>query len=142
MGGSRAFSHTSVVNELSRPVVLIVDDEQPLRTELRTTLEGAGYAVIEAADGAEALGLLALARYRVAVVVSDVLMPGIDGLELVERLARTRPDTPVILASGFHSHEALGASGTHRIAGFLGKPYEHSEVLDVVAAAIARGYDA
>lgn len=135
---SHASRDAEVVNSARPAVVLIVDDEPLIRSALRTTLETAGYAVIEAEDGAEALGLLATAIDRVSVVLSDVTMPGLDGIELVTRLERWQPGLPVVLASGLHSHSTIPPQVASRVSGFLEKPYSPTMVLDVVAAAIAR----
>lgn len=123
-------------------MVLVVDDEQNIRTVLRMGLERAGYSVLEAVDGAQALELLALPGHQVSIVISDVMMPGVDGLELVERLGRMHPEIPVVLASGFHTRTAMAAGGAHRLAGYLHKPYDVSAVLGVVSAALTRGPDA
>ena len=75
-------------------VVLVVDDEHGIRLLLRRYLEREGYRVVEAADGAAALAVLATQPIDLAVV--DVMMPKVDGFELV-RQVRARSDLPVIL---------------------------------------------
>ena len=72
--------------------VLVVDDEEGMRLTLAANLELEGYEVVEARDGAHALELAAQQRFT--VVVSDVRMSGIDGVELVRRLTAAKPATP------------------------------------------------
>ena len=77
------------------PRILVIDDDAAIRELLRFVLEGEGYEVIEAADGAEGLQ-----RYQAAptdLVITDLQMPGMDGLELLEALRRVVP-TPALMA--------------------------------------------
>jgi DNA-binding NarL/FixJ family response regulator len=117
--------------------VLIVDDEQLVRTGLRLILEAAGDIVVvgEARDGAEAVG--AVERLRADVVLMDVRMPGLDGLSAAERVTRL-PDPPkVIMLTTFdldeHVHRALRAGAV----GFLLKdtpPRDLAAAVRTVAA--------
>lgn len=122
-----------------RDVVLIVDDEPVIRRVLRQALEIAEYAVIEAADGVEAIAVLETGQHRVSAVLSDITMPRMDGLALVERLQDAHPQIPVVLASGVHTRESIPTPIAGRISGFLDKPYSRASVLAVIAAAIDRG---
>lgn len=121
-----------------RDVVLIVDDEPAIRRLLRHTLEIADYTVLEAGDGVEAIALLETTEHRVAAVLSDITMPRMDGLVLVERLTEVHPALPVVLASGLHGHDTLPPPIASRITAFINKPYSRSTVLDAVAVAVAR----
>jgi PAS domain S-box-containing protein len=82
-------------------VVLVVEDEDDLRKLVREILENAGYAVLEARHGAEALRLAEQHTGEIALVVTDVVMPGMSGPELVERLGRVRPASKVLYMSGY-----------------------------------------
>ncbi len=85
------------------PTVLVVDDEQALRLYMARVLEDDGYAVIEAANGLEALSLLEdRGTGRVQLVVTDVLMPGMGGMDLATRLAQLPSSPPVLFVSGSH----------------------------------------
>ena len=82
--------------------ILVVDDERNIRRTLRMVLEGEGATVLEAATGEEALAQIESAE-PIQVIITDVMMPGISGLELLERLAGAAggtPEVPVILISG------------------------------------------
>jgi two-component system cell cycle sensor histidine kinase/response regulator CckA len=111
-------------------IVLVVDDDPLVRQVAERILLRAGWRVL-CADGAEA-ALAILENTVCDLMISDVAMPGMDGLAL-GRLVRARvPDFPVILASGYARAESDdGLSGAH--VGFLEKPYDPADLLEVVA---------
>jgi CheY-like chemotaxis protein len=116
----------AVPEELPRPTetVLLVEDEEMVRRMTREVLEGAGYEVLEASSGFEALRLSAGHGGRLDLMLTDVVMPGMSGRELAERLAPARPRMKVLYMSGhtddaiFH-HHGVPQVGT----GFLQKPF-------------------
>lgn len=79
--------------------VLLVDDEELLREGLREVLEGHGLKVLEAANGAEALESFALAD-QIDLVISDVVMPEMDGVDFIDQLRKSFPDVPILTISG------------------------------------------
>src|SRR5215472_10735966 len=82
------------------PKVLVVDDEHTVRTLMRQILQQAGYAVIEAGSGNEALQLFKEHQATIEVLVTDVIMPGQSGTELVHEILRLRADLAVVFVSG------------------------------------------
>jgi len=114
--------------------VLVVDDEPPVRRLVRRALEGAGYLVLEAADGEEALWLLD--AQAVALVITDVLMPGQDGIEVVLDLRARPAPVPVVVMSGGGTGldiETLVSSAlAFGAAAALAKPFSVAELLAVV----------
>jgi PAS domain S-box-containing protein len=88
--------------------ILLVEDAPSVRTVTRAILEEAGYGVLEAADGAAALDLVRKTAGRIDLVLSDVVMPGLSGRELAARLAEARPDTRVVLMSGYTEPAGTG----------------------------------
>jgi CheY-like chemotaxis protein len=80
-------------------MILVVDDEEAYRELLAKILTRAGYEVVQAADGFEALSLLQ--KSKIELVISDILMPGMNGYALVARLRAKWPSMPVILTTGF-----------------------------------------
>jgi len=81
-------------------LILVVDDEAAIRHTTQRTLRQHGYRTIEAANGAEALSRLESREEPVALVVTDMLMPVMDGVALCQRLQRLRPDLPRIVSTG------------------------------------------
>ena len=79
--------------------VLVVDDESEVRAFERRVLEGIGYGVLEAKNGADAIDRMAGAA-RVDLVVADLQMPEVSGAEMVRRIRLTRPDMPVLYVTG------------------------------------------
>src|SRR4051812_27241801 len=101
--------------------ILIVDDEINHRRSLSISIRMEGYEVLEASDGQHALDTLK--RERIDVVVCDLMMPRIDGLELARRMRFAHPGTRVILMSAYHLTRAqLERAQVGEIA-FLPKPY-------------------
>jgi CheY-like chemotaxis protein len=109
-----------------RRVVLVVDDEILVRLAIADYLRDAGYAVVEAADAAEALGVLASGK-PVDAVFTDVQMPGImDGLMLVHWVHEHYPATQVLVTSG--KGDAAVSSGLIADDAFFSKPYALEKV--------------
>ena len=119
--------------------ILVVDDERNIRRTLRMVLEGEGATVLEAATGEGALVELAAARPPVEVIVSDVMMPGMSGLELLERLRdpeRGAPPVPVIMISGHASVEDAVTATRLGAFDFFEKPLARDRVIVSVRNAL------
>jgi len=112
-------------------LVLVVEDEMAVRISVRRMLERAGYRVVEARDGAEALRLWRERRQEVALVLSDVIMPELNGLELATLLRDEDPAVRILFMSGY---TGVGEDGETLplIAPLLPKPFESSELLRAV----------
>jgi PAS domain S-box-containing protein len=102
-------------------LILVVDDEAALRQVTRRTLERFGYRAIGAADGAGALAMYASQYETIAVVLTDMMMPAMDGSAIIQGLMKIRADVRIIAASGLSANGAVarGAGAKH----FLPKPY-------------------
>lgn len=122
---------------VSQRTVLVVDDDRAIRRVLRSALERLDYRVVESVNGEHALEILDGTDGDFAAVISDIGMPRLDGIELVEGIARRGEELPVILTSGRHSVTSLPAAVRTRIAGFLAKPYSLADVTSAVARATA-----
>ena len=85
---------------MKEPVILVVEDEAFVRDLIRYILETAGYAVLTAADGEQALQVSRTFPTAIHLLVSDVLMPKLGGIELCELMLRERPALKVLLMSG------------------------------------------
>ncbi len=119
-------------------VVLLVDDEETVRTVGRRMLERLGYRVILARDGAEALEQLR-GHPEIFCVVLDLTMPVLDGVEAFAALREIRPTLPVILSSGYSEQEVASrfSGEPQALAGYLQKPYQLHAVQEVMARAEA-----
>lgn len=115
-------------------LILVVDDEAPICQMTQTILESRGYRAVTARNGAEALALYALRRDEVQVVLTDVMMPVMDGLALIRALRQLNPALKIIAASGLTSggnQEELESLG---VATFLTKPYVAEHLLAALQA--------
>src|SRR5258706_2514232 len=120
--------------------VLVVDDEQSLRKVLAATLQREGYEVSVCGDGEEAIS--ALERDGADVVVTDLVMPRMDGLTLLRKVVARHPDVPVIVVT---AHGRIDSAVEAMKAGafdFLAKPFDHGELKAIIAkAARQSGYN-
>jgi signal transduction histidine kinase len=103
--------------------ILIVEDEPAVRRMASRALRAQGYAVLEAANGAEALDVLSRAAGPVDLVLSDVVMPVLNGRELSERLAADRPEIRVLFMSGYTDDDIVRRGLLQPGAPFLQKPF-------------------
>jgi len=116
--------------------VLLVEDDDQTRALVRLLLERDGYTVIDAPDGDAALGLAAATPRRIDLVLSDVVMPGISGVELARRLRLARPDIAVLLMSGYLEDPLLDAREAVAQALLL-KPFTADELRTRIAGLLA-----
>jgi two-component system cell cycle sensor histidine kinase/response regulator CckA len=115
-----------------RGLVLLVEDEDPVRSFAARALRLRGYTVIEAVSGEEALEILKDADLHVDMMLSDVIMPGLDGPAWVREARKTRPDAKVMFMSGYAEDAFVGGeSGIPRSA-FLPKPFTLNELTQKV----------
>ena len=103
--------------------ILLVEDEEALRALARELLESLGYTVLEARHGAEALELSAAHGGHIDLLMTDQVMPHIDGQELATRLAAERPETRVLFVSGYAEDDTTPGKLPESRVGFLQKPY-------------------
>jgi len=120
----------------SRPVILLVDDDPGIRTALRPVLEGAGFRVQQAVDGSDALDRLA-EEPDIALVLSDIAMPRVDGLALYGALCCDRPNLPVILMTGDPA-AAQDAADLDPSAQVLRKPLDTSALVASIRGLLGR----
>ena len=118
------------------PIVLVVDDEPMVRALAAKTLERAGYTVIEATNGAECLAMAERERGKVTCVLLDLVMPGMDGSQTLERLLATQPDLPVVISTGFAIEEVTERFPGLRIQHFLQKPYVALDLVEAIRKAL------
>jgi PAS domain S-box-containing protein len=102
--------------------ILLVEDEENVRELVSATLRGYGYHVLEAAEADAALTLASASSRRIDILITDVVMPGMTGLELVERLTGSRPETAVLLISGY-ADDLIPPGTLGPGVSFLSKPF-------------------
>lgn len=126
-----------VLREPRGQTVLIADDEEPVRRVASRLLARNGYEVREAANGAEALRMLAAGIGEIDLLVSDIIMPEMGGLELARRVAIDFPTLPILLISGYSDSQELGQSIPAGLD-LLQKPFSGTELTAAVARCLAR----
>jgi CheY-like chemotaxis protein len=133
--GNRQDREPSVAprSELAVTTVLLVDDEPGVRFAVSEVLCDRGYRVVSASSGPEALAALD----GVDVVVTDLSMPGMDGLELVAQIAARAPALPVIVLTAHGSDNLVRIASSRGACGCLSKPFDIDEIARVVERALA-----
>ena len=113
--------------------ILIIEDYEEIRSSLRDILISEGYAVLEASGGAQ--GLAHCRDTSIAVVITDILMPNTDGMELISELRKNLPHTPIIAISGggcMNSEDCLTLAERAGAAQTFSKPFQVAEILNAV----------
>jgi putative two-component system response regulator len=116
--------------------ILVIDDEDVIRMLVVEILESVGYDVTSAESAEVALALLEDADFD--LVVSDVIMPGLSGLELLESVRARRASLPVVLVTGAGTYDTLSQALTRGAAGLVTKPFAHSDLQAAVGDALER----
>ena len=110
-------------------LVLVVDDEDSIRQITKGTLETFGYSVLVANDGTEALALYAEHRDEIKVVLTDMMMPFMDGPATIRALRRLNPQIKIIAASGLTANGKSAEAASLGVSVFLSKPYTAERLL-------------
>jgi excisionase family DNA binding protein len=118
----------------SRPRILVVDDEAAIRDLLAKTLALAEYDVDVAPEGRTAVERLRGSSYD--LLITDLRMPGVDGLSVIREARRFRPDLPVVIITGFSTETSAIEAINLGVAGYLTKPFRVPKVLAVAAKAL------
>jgi PAS domain S-box-containing protein len=120
----------------SEECVLVVDDEETVRGAARTVLTAHGYRTLQAADGAEALAIFAQNPAGIALVLTDLMMPLMDGMALIHALRKMKPAMPIIASTGLGEKTRLAELKTLNIHTILTKPYGAAALLQTVHGAL------
>jgi CheY-like chemotaxis protein len=112
--------------------ILIVDDEASILSITQQTLETFGYRVLKAANGADAIALYAQHRRDVALVMTDMLMPIMDGPATIHALMQINPRVKIIGASGLHANGHVAKAAGAGVRHFLPKPYTAATMLRLI----------
>jgi excisionase family DNA binding protein len=118
----------------ARPRVLVADDEASIRELLSKTLALADYDVDVAQDGRSALERLRTTNYD--LLITDLKMPGVDGLSVIREARRYRPELPIIIITGFSTESSAIEALNLGVSGYLTKPFRVPKVLATAAKAL------
>ena len=116
--------------------ILVVDDDNSVRSLIASVLERSGYRVLAAADATSGLTMADAAEHRVDLVITDFLMPGIDGFEFANMLQGRLPGTPTLFISGFTEEREFPDI---QISESLGKPFGPADLRRAVARLVREG---
>jgi PAS domain S-box-containing protein len=117
--------------------ILVVDDEIPILTVTQQTLNAFGYQVLTAEHGAQAIGLFAANRDKIALVLTDMMMPVMDGQATILALREIDPGIKIIAASGLSTNSNLAKAGHLGTRHFLAKPYTTGTMLTTIKTALS-----
>ena len=136
--GKAARPAPAAADDTGQGVILLVEDEKDLRFLNARGLSSRGYTVLQAGNGVEAIEVLEAHPGKIDLVVSDVVMPEMDGPTMLKELRRRRPDIKIIFVSGY-AEEAFANNRPEGQNGFLAKPFELKMLIAKVKETIAAG---
>ena len=125
----------------SSETILLAEDSDPLRKLAKSLLEGHGFEVLAAQNGEEALGLAREHSGRIHLLLTDVVMPGINGRVLAERLLATRPGTKILYMSGYTDSFIAGHGVLDQSTNLLYKPFSEEKLIERVRSALDAGVE-
>jgi CheY-like chemotaxis protein len=131
-------SNEAMVPRGNGELILVIDDEANYRTVSKSTLERYGYRVQVAAHGAEAVGLYALDSKNVALVLTDMDMPVMDGVATIHALRSINPHVKIVCCSGMESQAGAFKAANAGVLHFINKPYNSLTLLKAVADVIRK----
>jgi len=117
-------------------LILIIDDEAAIREIAKETLQAHGYNAITASDGAEGIALFAENKKDIKVVITDIMMPVMDGTAAIIALKRISPDVKIIAASGLTAKGQIMSPSDPNVQAFLTKPYTAEKLFKTLAEAL------
>lgn len=124
---------------MPQPSILVVDDELLIRDLLYDFFSEQGWAIKVAESGAKALAVLETTN--VDVLLTDIKMPDMDGLDLAERVSKEHPDLPVIIMTGYPSVETAVTALRQKVVDYIIKPFNINQLYKTVKSQIKREQD-
>ena len=128
--------HPATAARAGTGTVLVADDEDTVRSLTAHMLEIAGYRILSASNGQEAVEVFAAHRDEIALTLLDIAMPVLGGEEVFRELRRLRPDARILLMSGFDAEEAASDLVRESGASFIQKPFTMGELVEAVQVAL------
>jgi CheY-like chemotaxis protein len=123
---------------LSSGTVLVVDDDDGVRTVATLSLERAGFRVVAARDGEEGVAALRERVGEIDAVLLDMTMPRLSGADTCHLIRRMQPDLPIVLTSGYTEPDAGARFAADEVAGFLQKPFTPATLVRIIQDAVQR----
>ena len=116
--------------------ILIIDDEEMMRTTGRMILSNLGYTVLIAKDGIQGIDVFKKKQHQIDLVLLDMIMPQMNGPDCFQILRQLKPSIPIIISSGFSQEEDLLGLKDQGLNGFLHKPYQSSDLGEAIKSAL------
>ncbi|MGO9568526.1 MAG: response regulator, partial [Desulfomonilaceae bacterium] len=120
--------------------ILLVDDDDRIRDVAQQMIEMGGYKVLVASSGEEALEMYASHGEDIALVILDLIMPGMGGKRCLQELLRINPNAKILVASGYSSNGLAIDKEEEGARGFLNKPYDAKDILAAIRKVLDRGH--
>jgi PAS domain S-box-containing protein len=117
--------------------VLVVEDEEPLRTALRKMLAKVGFGVLEAANGSEAIELLRAGAGKIELLLLDLTIPGATSQEVLAEAVKARPDLKIILTSAYTERIVGARLNAPQVCGFVRKPFQFKDLVEKLRSALS-----
>lgn len=126
---------------MAKGKILVIDDEEDVRDVIRLHLEGAGYNILEAVNGEDAIKTLRAEdnMVNVGVILCDIRMPKVNGIECIDFLRKEAPGIPVVVVTGYPDTEMATHLMKQGVKDYLVKPVEKEKLLGTVAEMVRRG---
>ena len=131
-GDVSAISEREQLPTGNNELILVVDDEVAICEIIKTTLETYNFRVITAQDGIDAIAKYVQHKDKINLVLIDIMMPSMDGVTTIRTLQQMNPQVQIIAMSGLVSNEALTQSNNIDIQGFLAKPFNAGDLLNIL----------
>jgi two-component system cell cycle sensor histidine kinase/response regulator CckA len=141
--GKSAEANTEIASAIAQPLesrgetILVVEDEDLLRTAVSKTLRKKGFSVVEASDGSAALDLIRANKNSINVVLLDVTLPGISSREVLEETQRIRPGLKVVLTSAYGKETVTASFAGLRVEHFIQKPFQLDDLVAFLQGLLA-----
>ena len=113
--------------------ILVIDDEEVIRTSAKITLEDMGYEVALASDGEKGVAAFEAEHDRINLVILDMIMPKLGGIDTFRALRKIDPEARIIIASGFSKGDSINTLKQEGLLGFISKPYRRTELEQLLA---------
>ena len=120
--------------DMEKKAILVVDDELEFLKMIRMRLEANGFEVVTAISGDEALDKVE--KYKIDAVLLDILMPGMDGIEVLRRMRKNHKDLPIFIITAFSSEERFAMANKYNASGFIVKTSDLKKEIEHITSVL------